>query len=61
LTSKHNTSDSALQHAMLTILETIDWEMGADVKIFNGAKQQVTDFQVSNSYDILIQLSSQSQ
>jgi hypothetical protein len=24
LTSKHNTSDSALQHAMLTILETID-------------------------------------
>jgi hypothetical protein len=24
LTSKHDTSDSALQHAMLTILETID-------------------------------------
>jgi hypothetical protein len=24
LTSKHNTSDSALQHALITILETID-------------------------------------
>jgi hypothetical protein len=48
LTSKHDTSDSALQHAMLTILETIDQEMGADVKIFNGAKQQVTDFQVQS-------------
>jgi hypothetical protein len=31
---------------MLTILETIYQEMGADVKVFNGAKQQVTDFQV---------------
>jgi hypothetical protein len=40
LTSKQDTSDSALQHAMLTILE-----MGADVKIFDGAKQQVTHFQ----------------
>jgi hypothetical protein len=38
LTSKQDTSDSALQHAMLTILETIDREMGADVKIFDGAK-----------------------
>jgi hypothetical protein len=46
LTNKHDTSDSALQHAMLTILETIDREMGADVKIFDGVKQQVTDFQV---------------
>jgi hypothetical protein len=36
LTNKHDTSDSALQHATLTILETIDQEMGADVKIFNG-------------------------
>jgi hypothetical protein len=45
LTSKQDTSDSALQHAMLTILKTIDREMGADVKIFDGAKQQVTDFQ----------------
>jgi hypothetical protein len=48
LTSKHDTSDSALQHAMLTILETIDQEMGGNVKIFNGAKQQVTDFQVQS-------------
>jgi hypothetical protein len=30
---------------MLTILETIDREMGTDVEIFDGAKQQVTDFQ----------------
>jgi hypothetical protein len=48
LTSKHDTSDSALQHAMLTILETIDREMGTDVKIFDGNKQQVTDFQVQS-------------
>jgi hypothetical protein len=46
LTNKHDTSDSALQHATLTILETIDREMGADVKIFDGVNQQVTDFQV---------------
>jgi hypothetical protein len=46
LTNKHDTSDSALQHAMLTILETIDREMGADVKMFDGVQQQVTDFQV---------------
>jgi hypothetical protein len=45
LTSKQDTSDIALQHAMLTILESIDREMGADVKIFDGAKQQVTEFQ----------------
>jgi hypothetical protein len=45
LTSKQDNSDSALQHAMLTILETIDREIGADVKIFDGTKQQVTDFQ----------------
>jgi hypothetical protein len=31
---------------MLTILETIDREMGADVKFFDGVNQQVTDFQV---------------
>jgi hypothetical protein len=46
LTNKHDTSDSALQHAMLTILETIDREMGADVKNFDGVQQQVTNFQV---------------
>jgi hypothetical protein len=44
LTSKQDTSDSALQHAMLTILATIDRELGADTKIFDGNKQQVTDF-----------------
>jgi hypothetical protein len=49
LTNKHDTSDSALQHAMLTILETIDQEMGADVKIFDGTKHQVTDFQVQSA------------
>jgi hypothetical protein len=48
LTSKHGTSNSALQHAMLTILETIDRKMGTDVKIFDGVKQQVTDFQVQS-------------
>jgi hypothetical protein len=48
LTSKQDTSDSALQHAMLMILETIDRKMGADVKNFDGAKQQVTDFQVQS-------------
>jgi hypothetical protein len=46
LTNKHDTSDSALQHATLMILETIDREMGADVKIFDGVNQQMTDFQV---------------
>jgi hypothetical protein len=45
LTSKQDTSDSALQHAMLTILATIDRELGADTKIFDGNKQQVTDFE----------------
>jgi hypothetical protein len=45
LTNKHDTSDSALQHAMSTILETMDRELGTDVKIFDGNKQQVTDFQ----------------
>jgi hypothetical protein len=45
LTNKHDTSNSALQHAMLMILETIDRELGTDVKIFDGNKQQVTDFQ----------------
>jgi hypothetical protein len=49
LTNKHDTSDSALQHATLTILETIDREMGADVKIFDAVKQQVTDFQVQSA------------
>jgi hypothetical protein len=44
LTSKQDTSDSALQHAMLTILETIDREVGTDVKIFDGNKQQVAHF-----------------
>jgi hypothetical protein len=44
LTSKQDTSNSALQHAMLTILATIDQELGADTKIFDGNKQQVTDF-----------------
>jgi hypothetical protein len=44
LTSKQDTSDSALQHAMLTVLATIDQELGADTKIFDGNKQQVTDF-----------------
>jgi hypothetical protein len=29
---------------MLTILATIDQELGADTKIFDGNKQQVTDF-----------------
>jgi hypothetical protein len=43
LTNKHDTSDSALQHATLTILETINREMGAAVKIFDGVTQQVTD------------------
>jgi hypothetical protein len=33
---------------MIAILETIDSEMGADVKIFDGTKQQVTDFQVQS-------------
>jgi hypothetical protein len=45
LTSKQDTSDSALQHAMLTILETMDRELGIDVKIFDRNKQQLTDFQ----------------
>jgi hypothetical protein len=49
LTNKHDTSDSALQHATLTILETIDREMGADVNIFDGVNQQVTDFQVQSA------------
>jgi hypothetical protein len=44
LTSKRDTSDSALQHAMLTIVTAIDHELGADTKIFDGNKQQVTDF-----------------
>jgi hypothetical protein len=44
LTSKQDTSNNALQHAMLTILATIDRELGADTKIFDGNKQQVTDF-----------------
>jgi hypothetical protein len=44
LASKQDTSDSALQHALLTILATIDQELGADTKIFDGNKQQVTDF-----------------
>jgi hypothetical protein len=45
LTSKQDTSDSALQHVMLMILETIDQELGTNVKIFDGVKQQVNDFQ----------------
>jgi hypothetical protein len=49
LTNKLDTSNSALQHATLTILETIDQEMGADVKIFDGTKHQVTDFQVQSA------------
>jgi hypothetical protein len=44
LTSKQETSDSALQYAMLAILAPIDRELGADTKIFDGNKQQVTDF-----------------
>jgi hypothetical protein len=48
LTNKHDTSDSALQHAMLTILETIDRELGTDLKIFDSNKQQVTHFQVQS-------------
>jgi hypothetical protein len=48
LKNKHDASDSALQHAMIMILETIDQEMGADVKIFDGANHQVTDFQVQS-------------
>jgi hypothetical protein len=44
LTSKQDTSDSALQHAMLTFLARIDREFGANTKIFDGNKQQVTDF-----------------
>jgi hypothetical protein len=48
LTNKHDTSDSALQHAMVTILETIDQELGTDVKIFDSNKQQVTHFQVQS-------------
>jgi hypothetical protein len=43
LTSKQDTSDSALQHAMLTILATIDKELGANTKIFNDR------FQISTS------------
>jgi hypothetical protein len=31
---------------MLTILETMDGELGTDVTIFDGVKQQVTDFQL---------------
>jgi hypothetical protein len=46
LTNKHDTSDSALQHAIVTILETIERELGTDVKIFDSNKQQVTHFQV---------------
>jgi hypothetical protein len=38
LTSKQDTSHSALQHAMITILETIDRKMGADVNFFYGTK-----------------------
>jgi hypothetical protein len=34
---------------MLTILKTIDREMGADVKIFDGVKQQVTEFQIQSA------------
>jgi hypothetical protein len=49
LMNKHDTSNSALQHATLTILETIDREMGADVKFFDGVKWQVTDFQVQSA------------
>jgi hypothetical protein len=45
LTSKQDTSDNALQYAMLSVLETIDREVGNDVKIFDGNKQQVTEFQ----------------
>jgi hypothetical protein len=56
LTSKQDTSDSALQHAMLTILATIDRELGADTKIFDGNR-----FQISTSDSISIQVSSQSQ
>jgi hypothetical protein len=44
LMNKQDTSDSALQHTMVTILETIDRELGTDVKIFDSNKQQVTDF-----------------
>jgi hypothetical protein len=53
LMNTHDTSDSALQHATLTILETIDQEMGADVKFFDGTKQQVTDFQVQSATTFL--------
>jgi hypothetical protein len=49
LTNKHDTSDSALQHAMVTILETIDRQLGTDVKIFDSNKQQVTHFQVQSA------------
>jgi hypothetical protein len=49
LTSKQDTSNSALQHAMLTILEMIDQELGTDTKIFDGNKQQVTDFQFQSA------------
>jgi hypothetical protein len=31
------------------ILETIDREMGTDVKIFDGVQQQVTDFQIQSA------------
>jgi hypothetical protein len=45
LTSKQDTSNNALQYAMLSVLETIDKEVGNHVKIFDGNKQQVIDFQ----------------
>jgi hypothetical protein len=45
LQNKHNTSATALQHAMLAILETMDQDLGTDAKIFDGNKQQLTDFQ----------------
>jgi hypothetical protein len=62
LTSKQDTSNSALQHSMLTILETIDQELGTDTKIFDGNKQQVTDFQFQSATTFRsIQISSQSQ
>jgi hypothetical protein len=42
LTNKQDTSDSVLQYAMLTVLETIDQEVGNDVKIFDRSKFPVS-------------------
>jgi hypothetical protein len=61
LMSKHDTLDSVLQHALLTILETIEQEMGTDVNFFLWNETTSGRFSSSISYDNSIQISSQSQ